>query len=442
MMKKLLSVFLVLVLSFSMVLMPSVKAQPFGIVDIDVDGRDVDNLDYLYVDRGDTINIVVEVAAMIDLEDLTFWDVAGKRVEGISVEAEILGYRYDDIDDRSERFYLEAYTGDVNPLNDEFGTDFATLRLSIPEDMDLSDSRYTLRITASNQQYRAEEEIPLKVRAQETNLNIMDVIFTPGLTLDAGQPLFTTVRLENMGYEKAEDVRVSVSVPQLGREGVTYVDELAPADRNEDDNEDLERSESSDAIYLDTRGAQPGTYNLIVKAEFDRGHEEVTETYQLVINGAPAQVQNVLVDSAETIKNTAAGQGVVYKIDIANMGSLARSFTAEVSGLDFGNYRVDPTLTVVQAGSSAEMFVYVSPNQDAVGQRAFTVNVKEGNEIVKQINFQMNIEEGKSEWGNVLTGLEIGFVVLLIILVILGIILAATRMGKKNGEEPLGETYY
>src|SRR3989344_6695699 len=132
MMKKLLSVFLVLVLSFSMVLMPSVKAQPFGIVDIDVDGRDVDNLDYLYVDRGDTINIVVEVAAMIDLEDLTFWDVAGKRVEGISVEAEILGYRYDDIDDRSERFYLEAYTGDVDPLNDEFGTDFATLRLSIP----------------------------------------------------------------------------------------------------------------------------------------------------------------------------------------------------------------------------------------------------------------------------------------------------------------------
>src|SRR3989344_5347734 len=99
MMKKLLSVFLVLVLSFSMVLMPSVNAQPFGIVDIDVDGRDVSGLNYLYVDRGDTINIVVEVAAIIDIENPTFWNFEGKRVEGISVEAEILGYRYEDIDD-------------------------------------------------------------------------------------------------------------------------------------------------------------------------------------------------------------------------------------------------------------------------------------------------------------------------------------------------------
>ena len=89
------------------------------------------------------------------------------------------------------------------------------------------------------------------------------------------------------------------------------------------------------------------------------------------------------------------------------------------------------------------MFVYVSPSGEALGERAFTVNVKEGNTILEQINFETSIVESKSEWDNVLTGLEIGFIVLLIILVILGIILAATKMGKKEeAEEPLGESYY
>ena len=150
----------------------------------------------------------------------------------------------------------------------------------------------------------------------------------------------------------------------------------------------------------------------------------------------------MIVDSAEKTKSVEAGEGIVYKIDLANLGVNARSFTAEVSGLDWGSYRVDPSISVVQPGSTSEMFVYVSPNADVIGQKTLTVNIKEGNNVVKQIIFQANVAEAQGEWDNVLTGLEIGFVVLLIILVILGIILAATKMGKKNNEEPLGESYY
>ena len=149
----------------------------------------------------------------------------------------------------------------------------------------------------------------------------------------------------------------------------------------------------------------------------------------------------MIIDAAEKSKSTPAGQGIVYKIDIANMGNTVRTFSAEVSGLDWGSYRVDPSMAIVQPGSTGELFVYVSPNQDVIGQKTFTVNIKEGNNIVKQISFQANVEEADDEWDNVLTGLKIGFVVLLIILIILGIILAATKMGKKENE-PLGESYY
>lgn len=438
MIKKLLSIFLVLVLSLTGLVIPSTDAQeaPFEIVDVDIDGNDV-NLEgegtgYIYVNRGETISVLVEVAS-----DNLFWedldnrmDLENGRVDNIMVRAEILGYKYDDIEDRSDMFYIEYD-----------GTDFANLRLTIPEDMDLKDDKYTLRIKAYNRNYEVEQSVKLRIRAERNLLDIMDVIFTPGLTLDANQPLFTTVRIENMGYEKEENIRVEVSVPQLGKSAVTYIDELV-AGVDEDDDKDVESSDSTDAIYLDLRGSEKGTYDLIVKVSFDRGHEVITKNYQLVINGVQAQTQEVLVSSIETSKSVEAGQGIVYKIDIANMGSNARSFVVEVAGLDWGNYRVDPTITIVQEGSSAEMFVYVSPNSDVAGQRTFAVNVKEGNNVVKQFSFQANITEGKSEWGNILTGLQIGFVVLLVILVILGIILAATRMGKKDDEEPLGETYY
>lgn len=449
MMKKLLSVFLVLVLAFSGSMlngMNTANAQdnaPFLVNDVDVDGTNMIDVNNLYVERGQTINIRVEVQS----DDENWPEVESGDVdengnpimvpnqnhveEDVKVRAEIAGYEYDNIEDISSMFDIE------------YGVTYVKyLKLTIPEDLDASED-YKLNIRVYNQEYESRSEFPLmlRVKAPRHLLNLMDVIFTPGLSLNSNQPLFATVRVENLGDKKEENIKVSVSVPQLGREGVTYIDELVSG--KEDDNNDIETSESSDAIYLDLRGAQSGTYDLIVRIEYNRGHEFLTKNYKLTIGGVSGQAGDLVVDSAEKSMSTESGKGVVYKIDIANLGTNARSFTAQVNGLDWGNFRVDPAQVVVQGSSNAEMFIYVSPNEGTQGQKTFTVNIMDGSNVVKQINFQTNIEEGKGEWDNVLTGLEIGFIVLLIILVILGIILAVTRMNKKeNSEEPLGESYY
>jgi hypothetical protein len=443
MMKKLLSILLVLFLSMSF-LVTQTKAQgaPFDIINVYIDGVSVNENDVLYVERGESINIMVRAHSNDDWPEIDSGrvDANGNPImiddvdhveEGVKIEAEIDGYEYDRIDDVTEMFDIEYNV--IYPRS---------LRLTIPDDIEASET-YNLRIRTYNQDFSTDNAYKLRIKAERHKVDIQDVIFTPGLSLNADQPLFVTVRAENLGDRKEEDIKIEVSVPKLGRTGVTYIDELVPVENTNDDDE--ETSESSDAMYLDLRGAQPGTYDLIVKVEYNNGHDVSTKSYQLVISGTPAQQQReeVLFSATETSKTAEAGQGIVYKIDVANMGSNIRSFTAEVTGLDWGNYRVDPTITIVQPAGSAEMFVYVSPKEDVIGQRAFTVNVKEGNNVLKQINFQANIAEEKGEWGNVLTGLEIGFVVLLIILVILGIILAATRMGKKEtSEEPLGESYY
>src|SRR3990167_9047021 len=173
------------------------------------------------------------------------------------------------------------------------------MKLSIPKDIDASKD-YELRIKVYNGDYSLEQIYTLRIEAPRHLLKINDVIFTPGLSLNVDQPLFASVRIENLGDKDEEDIKVEVSVPQLGKSGITYIDELV---KNEDDNnnrDDYQTSESSDSIYLDLRGAQPGTYDLIVKVEYDRGHREITKNYQLVINGVHAEAQDVIVDSAET----------------------------------------------------------------------------------------------------------------------------------------------
>lgn len=415
MMKKLLSILMVLFLSLTIINVNGSgyedKVIPLKIVDVYINGNNMNNIDVLQVERGEKLRIKIKVESNEDIDD-------------IKIDARVPGFEWDNVDGSTEMFNMAA------------GATYSKyLTLDIPEDMDAEE--FTLRIKVYNRDFERRDSYTLRIEANRYSVIIKDVMFTPGLNVNVGQPLFVTVRVENMGYQKEEDVKVSVSIPQLGKYQATYIDELSAIE----DSEDEETSDSSDTLYIDTKGASAGTYDLIVKVEYANGHEEVTKNYQLVIDGVSAGAQDVLIDVTETSKSAIVGEGIVYSISIANMRSNAGTFTAEISGLDWANFRVDPIMTTVQAGSSGEMFVYVSPKEGVTGQKAFTVTIKEGNNIVKQFNFQANIIEDSS-WGGVLTGLEIGFVVLLIILVILGIVLAATRMGKKDDEEPLGETYY
>ena len=224
----------------------------------------------------------------------------------------------------------------------------------------------------------------------------------------------------------------------MGIEQISYIDELSAY---EEDSDDDETSQSADALYLNLRNAPAGVYDLIISVSYDRGHESITEDYQLIVGGA--QVSGDFVVSAlQSAQSVEMGEGAVYTINVANLGNDVATLTAEVSGLDnFANYRVDPATVNVQAGSEAEMFVYVSPKE--LGQKSFTVKVMQGGNVIKTLNLEVSSNEGESEWSNVLNGLAIGFLVLLIILVILGIIFAATKMSKKDsGEEALGESYY
>lgn len=431
-MKKLLGILMLAVLAL---VIPSVSALDVSIDDVDINGIDMDSTPTptLYVERGEDVSIRVQVLAAegIDPEEI-------ETAEDLRVKAWISGYEYGEVEDMSGIFDL-----------DEGLTVVKYLDLEIPEDID-SNEEYTLKIEIDNGEGDfTEAEYTIKIESQRHNLNIQDVIFSPGLSLNANMPLFVEVRVENLGDKKEEDIRIEVSIPALGITQVDYIDELGSV---EDDEDDDETSDSTDSLFLDLSNAAAGTYTLQVNVEYNNGYDEVTETYDLTITGEGTGALGVsedVIDVANKVKTVAQGESIVYKVDIANLGNSASTYSAEVVGLDaWATSSVDPGFVLVQSGNTGEIYVYVSAKADATtGQHMFTVKVKEGSTVVKEINLEANVTPKvvSSTWGNVIKGLEVGFIVLLIILVILGIIIAITKMGRGSDETLSageGQTYY
>ncbi|MBU2634288.1 MAG: hypothetical protein KJ674_03515 [Nanoarchaeota archaeon] len=435
-MKKLLNVFLgfLLIGMLVMISTENVRAEELIIDGVEINGFDMNLINpeasTIYAERGESVTVKVMLHADYDADDL-------------KVKAWIGGYEYDDIEDVSSMFDILE---NVSVMK--------TLTLDLPDNMDASED-YALHVKVYNSNDDVEAEFTLQIEEQRHNLEILDVMFTPGLTLDNEDSLFTTVRVKNWGDKDEDDVKVTVSIPELGISQSTYIDELAAHEDSLENDDDEEDSESSNALYLNLEGKAAGTYTLYVNVEYNNGYDEVEEDYILVLNGG-VTVDDVtgaetIIEASISNKNVAQGDGVVYTIDVANLGDSSNVYSIQVVGLDtWGTYRVDPSLTTVNAGGTGQLYVYVSANEDAsLGSHVFTAKVKENGVTVKDINLEANVGEGvkASGWSNIITGLEIGFIVLLIILVILGLIIAITKMGRReeSAEEPIsadGQTYY
>ena len=393
------------------------STDPFTIEKVEVEG--VENPDMVNVERGDKLNIRVELLGHTHAED-------------VKVKAWIGGYEYEDVEDSTSLFDIEPNVTYVK-----------NLVLEIPNDIDASKS-YKLHIEAFNDQDSVRKTFRIQVEPQRHYLNFVDVIFNPGLSVKNTQPLFVTVRVENLGDKKEEDVRVEVSIPELGLLQRTFIDELVSVEDNGDDDE--ETSSSSDTLLLDLSNVQPGTYNLRVKVDYNRGHDFIAQIYPLTVTSAlakPGEVKDLIVQSVTSSMDLTQGGSATYIFSLANLGTTSRTFNFEVSGQEaWATAKLEPMSLTLLPDSTRDVRLTINAKSDAdVGSKVFTVKVKEGSNVVKELQFDSNVKQQKvtSNLASLRSGLEIGFIVLLVILVILGIILAVNKM---KGKEEGGETYY
>ncbi|HLC55740.1 MAG TPA: hypothetical protein VJJ23_00710 [Candidatus Nanoarchaeia archaeon] len=407
--------------------------------DIDLDvGSDTNPV--VHLERGETATVEVL------LQGRGSYDQNAKGVDNVRVRAWLGGYEYGDVSDESDIF--KVMPGQVYRK---------VLRINVPEDIRTSD--YTLYVEAFDDDDRTKVTFKFDLAEQRHSLVIQDVIFNPGLEIDAGKTLFSSVRVENLGDKKEEDVKVVMSIPELGLSAKTYIDQLVTQDQEDKTVRDSEESSmSSDELWIKIpNDVKAGEYEVKIAIVYDRGHRTIEESFLLNVNGGQATTPTTQADTVITLDSVSqsveAGKVAVYKVMIANLGNEAKTFSLEVGDVgSWGKARVDPAFVTVMPDQTAELFVAVTANEDAVeGSKAFIVNVKSGSTIVKQLNLQADVDGEAAvsdNYSNVRRGLEIGFIVLLIILVILGLIIAGKKLGnsgeRKHEEMKSSETrsYY
>lgn len=394
-------------------------------------GSLVAGLNQRLVERGDSINIDVLVQGQ----------AAGTTKE-VRVLAEIPGHE-DDIEDESSIIKLEPTISRKVTLTVDVPTD---IDANVDEDNNSAES-FTLRIKVFDNQDFEFVEIPIKVGERRHDLDVQDVILRPSATVEADNTLFLEVRVENIGDNRERDIKVIASIPELKVTDSQFISRLETEDR---DNEDERNSESVTLALPIPEDAETGDYNIEIEVEFNRGRSRITETETVHVKGtAPADVVESLINVDATSKKVAQAASVSYSVSVANFEKETTTYSAEVLGVGtFGSASVTPSLLRVLPEETGELLVTIAANSDAApGEHTFTIKVKQNGKTVKELNVKADVQSvaAPAQGISVRRWFEIGFAALAVILVLLGIIIAFTRL-KGNEEEPEerkpGETYY
>ena len=419
MMKKLLSI-LLLSLVVALVSVNTASAANVEIKDVEINGVDVLENTSL---TNDVPNIERESRIPVRVQ------LKGLESSDVKVKAWIGGYRYDDIEDQTQLFRVEqgvTYT--------------KALTLEIPEDIDASKD-YTLHVEVFDGDDRVEQKFVVRVKELLNNLNVFDAVFTPGLSVNAGDNLFVKALIENLGDQKERKVKVLASVPKLGIGDAVFIDELV-VERL--DNDDTSSHEVTDTLLLQIpENAAPGNYDLLLTVESQRGREINSEKFTLTVGaGSTLGAQDLIVNPDFVSQTVEPGKGVAYKVSLTNLANNARTFTVSAFAPGLGDVRVDPSTLTLQADGTGEATVFVATTKNsAAGQNSFTVKVMENGNTVKELSLKA-VVAGNAGGDSVRNGLLIALIILVIVLVVLGLIVAITKMRENEPESAEGQTYY
>ena len=150
-------------------------------------------------------------------------------------------------------------------------------------------------------------------------------------------------------------------------------------------------------------------------------------------------------------KEAAQGEEIAYKVMLANLGGEDKLLSLEVAGEKlWANSRVDPGFITLKKDTTGEFYVYLKADEKAaVGKHIFAVKLKSGDTVIAEKALTTEVTAGSETQSNTIVtkkALIIGFGVLVVLLVIVGLIIAFNRMNdEETGEVPTneeGQAYY
>lgn len=361
----------------------------------------------LSVERGQEVELKIRLTPFENLKDF-------------EIRAFVSGFEYNNVDG------METTTG-ISDLDKEI-TYVKTLKLKLSDLVESDD--YKLRVVFSDRNNDLIiKKYNLKVDLPRHALKVSDVIFYPSNTVKAGHALLSNVRVENKGEKDEKDVKVTVSIPSLGLSASDYVEKVETGDDEE----------QTEELYLRLDKCVPaGNYEAVVTVVYDNNHrslEPVKRNIQVEANeacGSSSRSASVQVGSStETLKR---GTSIVFPVTVTNQGRSQQSFTLIVNSLEGLDVSVSPSNTaVLDAGSSNTFNVLVTADKNApLGNQALSARVNSGDKVVEELSLTAQVSANEdSELKNYL---EMGLIVLVIVLLVIALLLAFSRLTRKNEE--------
>jgi len=400
-------------------------------ISVEVDGKDIIN-DITYtrgLEKDDIIEVEVEFKALANIS--------------VEIEAELSGDgKKDKVSDSTDEFNIHSGT-----------TYTKTLELELPQRMD-QDREYQLRVTISDKHHFKTVTGKLDVASTDHAIQIRDIVLSPENEVKAGRALLVTARIRNRGAKEEEDIKVKASIPALGISASDYIDEL-----DEEDCVDLgghdncDSSTTSEELYMRIPDcADSGEYTVRVCVEYDDGDEEECTTTKINVvesdtcaAAAPAAItgKTIITIGPET-QDITKGGSAMYPITVANQGAESKVYSISVDSADWADFSVTPSnVLVVGAGESKAAYVSVTAKPTAAGLQVFSVTIKSGESVLKQVPLRANIVgTAPKGLGRIKKALEVGLVILVVLLVILGLIIGFNKLKGSEEETEEEKTYY
>jgi len=209
---------------------------------------DVNRLD---LERGQEIEVEIHISAFEDLDN-------------IEVTAFLSGYEYNDVDPISDQTHVFRVEENVKYIK--------KLNLKLPDLAEVD--RYKLRILVSDRDnFETIQSYDILLDTKRHDLKISDIILYPDQEVKSGTALLTRVRVENYGQKDENDVKVRVTIPDLGLSAVDYINEV-----------ESDEEEETEEMYLKLPCAKAGEYAVKIDVSYDEGHRSLSASRTIKVS--------------------------------------------------------------------------------------------------------------------------------------------------------------
>ncbi len=416
-MKKLTSLLMALILGLTLISVAQalpVTVNRVELNDIELSPSSSTRLD---IERSQQIEVEVELTAT-------------EKIKHLELQTFLTGFEYNDvkkIGDATETFDMEPGIKYAKKL---------TVKLSDLLELD----NYKLRLTISDRDGDIlVQNYNLKIDAPRHSLTIKDVTIFPSTNLKAGQALSAMVRIRNTGQKDEKNVKVTVSIPELGYSIPDYI--------NVNNNDDEEETEEIN--FRLPKCMKAGQYTVLVKADYAENHRSTEERRTIFVEeneqcSASDDVKTSTKMQTNTLTQTATrGSSFVVPLTVTNNAKSSKVYSLVAVSPNGLSTQVAPTNTIVlEAGKTQTFNVQVDVTQDAtIGTNALTLTLMSGNEAISQTTIAVTVEGSDSALAGLTarTALQGSLILLALLLVAVAVIVAVKSANKTKKSK---ESYY